>query len=83
VAEFEASSYGAKLNAIADAQRQGRLDASLAPADLFALVISLAGAWFSASEAVRTFDSNNPWSRERLAPFRSAAVEAAARIVGR
>jgi hypothetical protein len=37
VAELEADSYGAKLAAIADAQRAGTLDASLAPADLLAL----------------------------------------------
>ena len=82
VAEFEADSYGAKLAAITDAQREGRLDASLPPADLLALVIGLAGSWFSASEAVRRFDSKDPWSPKRLAQFRNAAVEAARRIVG-
>jgi AcrR family transcriptional regulator len=82
VADFEATSYSAKLAAITDAQREGRLDASLAPADLLALVIGLAGSWFSASEAVRRFDSRDPWSPNRLAQFRDAAVEAARRIVG-
>jgi AcrR family transcriptional regulator len=83
VAQFEADSYGAKLRAITDAQRAGRLDASLAPADLLALVIGLAGSWFSASEAVRRFDSNDPWSPTRLTQFRAAAVEAAKRIIAR
>jgi AcrR family transcriptional regulator len=83
VAEFEASSYGAKLAAIADAQRAGTLDASFAPADLLALAMGLAGAWFSASDAIRTFDSDEPWSPERLAQFRSAAVQAAERILSR
>jgi AcrR family transcriptional regulator len=82
VAEFEADSYGAKLAAITDAQRDGRLDSSLAPADLLALAIGLAGSWFSASEAVRRFDSKDPSSPKRLAQFRDAAVEAAKRIVG-
>jgi AcrR family transcriptional regulator len=81
VAEFEADSYGAKLAAITDAQREGRLDASLAPADLLALVMGLAGSWFSSSEAVRRFDSKDPWSPRRLAQFRDAAIEAARRIV--
>jgi AcrR family transcriptional regulator len=81
VAKFEADSYGAKLAAITDAQREGRLDASLAPADLLAMVMGLAASWFSASEAVRRFDSKNPWSPTRLAQFRNAAVEAASRIV--
>jgi AcrR family transcriptional regulator len=82
VAEFEADSYGAKLAAITEAQRDGRLDSSLPPADLLALVMGLAGAWFSASEAIRRFDSQDPWSPERLAQFRDAAVEAVARIIG-
>ena len=82
VAGFEAESYEAKLSAITEAQRDGTLDTSLAPADLLALVIGLAGSWFSASEAVRRFDSKDPWSPKRLAQFREAAVEAARRIVG-
>jgi hypothetical protein len=81
VAQFEADSYGAKLRAIADAQRDGRLDPSLAPADLLALVMGLAAAWFSASDAVRRFDSDDPWCPTRLAQFRDAAVEAARRVI--
>jgi AcrR family transcriptional regulator len=82
VARFEADSYGAKLRAITDAQRGGRLDASLAPSDLLAIAIGLAGSWFSASDAVRRFDSRDPWSPTRIAQFRAAAVEAARRIIG-
>ena len=81
LAEFEAASYGAKLRAITEAQRNGTVDASLAPADLLALLIGLAGAWFSASEAIRRFDAKDPWSPKRLAQFRTAAVEASTRIL--
>lgn len=82
VAAFEAESYGAKLKALTEAQRDGRVDASFAPADLLALLIGLTGAWFTASEAIRTHDTKQPWSPKRLAQFRRAAVEAAARIIG-
>jgi AcrR family transcriptional regulator len=82
VAEFEADSYTTKVAAMARAQRDGRLDASFAPADLLALVLGIAAAWFTASEALRTFDSKDPWSPKRLAQFRDAAVEAARRILG-
>ena len=81
VAEFEQDSYGAKLNAIAAAQRAGRVDATFAPADLLALLMSVAAAWFSASEAIRRFDSTDPMAPTRLAQFRQAAVEAASRIL--
>jgi AcrR family transcriptional regulator len=81
VAAFEADSYRSKLIAIADAQRDGWLDASFAPADLLALALGVTGAWFTASEALRTHDSPNPWSPQRLTQFRAAAVEAATRIL--
>jgi AcrR family transcriptional regulator len=82
VAAFERDSYRAKLKAISNAQTAGRVDSSLAPADLLAVLMAVAAAWFSASEAIRTFDSKAPMSARRLAQFRHAAVEAARRIIG-
>jgi AcrR family transcriptional regulator len=82
IAPFEADSYRAKLNALTEAQRDGRVDATFAPADLLALLLGLVGAWFTASEAIRTHDTKQPWSPKRVAQFRRAAVEAAARIIG-
>lgn len=83
VAQFEADSYGAKLDSIAEAQRSGSLEDRFAPDDLLAIVMAVAGAWFSAPEAIRQFDRDNPMSTRRLAQFREAAVEACARILGR
>ena len=82
IAPFEADSYRAKLKALTEAQRERRIDATFAPADLLALLLGLVGAWFTASEAIRTHDTKQPWSPKRLAQFRHAAVEAAARITG-
>jgi hypothetical protein len=82
IAPFEADSYRAKLQALTEAQRDGRVDATFAPADLLALLLGLVGAWFTASEAIRTHDTKQPWSPKRLAQFRRAAVEAGARIIG-
>lgn len=81
IAAFEAESYGAKLKALTAAQRDGRVETTFAPADLLALLLGLAAAWFTASEAIRTHDTRDPWSSKRLAQFRQAAVEAARRIV--
>jgi AcrR family transcriptional regulator len=81
VAAFERDSYGAKLNAISSAQKAGSIDASFAPADLLALLMAVAAAWFSASEAIRRFDSKDPMSPRRLAQFRRAAVESASRML--
>jgi AcrR family transcriptional regulator len=81
VAAFEQESYGAKLNGIYRAQKASRLDASFAPADLLAIVMSLAAAWFNASEAIRRFDSSDSMSQGRLAQFRQAAVESTSRVL--
>jgi AcrR family transcriptional regulator len=81
VAAYEGDSYGAKLNAISNTQKAGRVDATFAPADLLALLIGVAAAWFSASEAIRRFDSKDPMSPRRLAQFRRAAVESASRML--
>ena len=81
LADFERDSYGAKLDAITTAQKAGRVDASFAPADLLALLMANAAAWFSASEAIRRFDSKDPMSPTRLAQFRQAAVESASRML--
>jgi AcrR family transcriptional regulator len=81
VAAFEAAPYRAKLDAIADAQGRGALDATFAPADLMALLLGLAAAWFTASEALRTSDDEDPWAPERLQQFRRAAVEATTRLL--
>jgi AcrR family transcriptional regulator len=81
VAAFERQSYGAKLAAISEAQRAGRIDSSFAPADLLALVMAVAAAWFSASEAVRRSDSKRPMSKSRLLQFQQAAVEATRRML--
>jgi Tetracyclin repressor-like, C-terminal domain len=81
VAAFERDSYGAKLEAVSSAQKAGRVDGSFAPADLLALVMGMAAAWFSASEAIRGFHSKDPMAPRRLAQFRRAAVEAALRML--
>jgi AcrR family transcriptional regulator len=82
VAEFEAEPYRSKLAALAAAQRDRRVDASFAPGDLLALLLGITAAWFNASEALRTLDSDDPWAPKRLAQFRAAVVEAAARMLG-
>ena len=81
IADFERDSYGAKLDAITTAQKAGRVDGSFAPADLLALLMAIAAAWFSASEAIRRFDSKDPTSPRRLAQFRQAAIESASRML--
>jgi AcrR family transcriptional regulator len=50
------------------------------PADVLALVIGLATAWFTASPALRELAAEAPWSPERLAAHRAAVMAAAASL---
>ena len=80
VAAFEADSYRTKLIAITDAQRDGRLDASFAPAGLLALTLGRDRRLVHRLEALRTHDSANPWSPP-AGSVRAAAVRATTRIL--
>ena len=82
VAAFEADSYRTKLIAIADAQRDGRLDPSFAPADLLALALGVTGAGSPPLKPSAPTTRPSPWSHQRLARFRAAAVQATTRILG-
>jgi len=51
-----------------------------APADVLALVIGMATAWFTASPALRELAAEPPWSSARLATHLAAVVAAAASL---
>jgi AcrR family transcriptional regulator len=51
-----------------------------APADILALVIGLATAWFTTSPALRELAAEPPWSPARLTTHRAAVVAAAASL---
>jgi AcrR family transcriptional regulator len=75
----EIDAYRPKIEALADAQQQGIVTSSVAPADILALVLGLITAWAAASPALRTLAPQDPWSPERIAAHRAAmtaAVEA-------
>jgi len=80
-AATQIESYRAKVDAIAAAQTDGHLDASLRPADIVALLLGLSTAWGSASPALHRLSGDDPAAPEQLARHRAAAVEAARRLL--
>lgn len=76
----EVEAYRSKRQAVADAQRAGRVSAALDPADLLILIQGLAGAWFAASPALRGLGAADPATPERLAAHR-AAIDTAVRAL--
>lgn len=78
-AAVEMDIYRPKLAALAALPGPGPLPGA-APADVLALVIGLATAWFTASPALRELAADPPWSPARLTAHRAAVVAAAASL---
>jgi AcrR family transcriptional regulator len=76
----EVESYSVKVEAVAAAQREGRLDQALPAADLFAIVLRMTESWLDAPAALRLTAQEEPMSPERLATHRAALLEAVRRI---
>ncbi|MBT2408068.1 TetR family transcriptional regulator [Streptomyces sp. ISL-87] len=78
--DTEAESYRAKIAVVEQAQRAGRIDAALDPADILTLVMGLSQAWFGAVGSPAAGDGGTGWPPERLARHRAAVVESVRRI---
>ncbi|MFF3563680.1 TetR family transcriptional regulator [Streptomyces sp. NPDC002574] len=76
----EIEGYRAKVEAVAAAQRAGRLNDSLPAVDLFAMVLRITECWLDAPPALLAVAGEQPRSRERLARHRAALIEAVRRI---
>ncbi|MFF4229659.1 TetR family transcriptional regulator [Streptomyces sp. NPDC001820] len=77
----EPDAFRRKTAEVAEAQQRGDLAPEMQPADLLTMVLAVAQAWFWAAEGVDTEEGAPSWSAERLALHRSAAVEAARRLI--
>jgi AcrR family transcriptional regulator len=76
----EVEGYRAKVEAVAAAQRAGRLDDRLPAVDLFAIVLRMTESWLDAPPALAAVPGGAPRSAERLAQHRTALIEAVRRI---
>ena len=79
--EGERLGFKAKVDAIARAQRDGLLDATIPALDLFALVLRMTEAWLSAPPALLAATGRHgPTSAARLRQHRGSLVEAVRRL---
>ena len=78
--ETEVESYRAKVDAVAAAQREGRLDDALPAVDLFAIVLRITESWLDAPSALTAVAGPRSRSGERLQEHRAALLEAVRRI---
>jgi AcrR family transcriptional regulator len=79
--EHERASYAGKVAAIKAAQQAGTIDASIPPADLLAMLMSLVTSWLSAPAALRELGGGDPLASRRLRQHRRALVDVVARVV--
>lgn len=78
--EAEQRSYQEKVEAVAAAQRDGKLDDEISAVDLFALVLRMTESWLSAPPALHAAGGGDPLSPARLTEARSALVTAVLRV---
>jgi AcrR family transcriptional regulator len=72
--------YAAKTDALAAAQRAGRVDPAFEPSDILTLVLALSQAWVTAAGGPATEADGSVWDERRKAVHRSAVVEAVRRL---
>lgn len=78
--EAEIEGYRAKVEAVAAAQREGRIEDRLPAVDLFAMVLRLTESWLDAPPALAAVAGDDPRSAGRLREHRAALLEAVRRI---
>lgn len=78
--EAEAESYRDRVEGVAAAQREGKVDDSLPAIDLFAMVMRITESWLDAPPALRAVSGAEPLAEKRLAEHRAALVEAVRRV---
>ncbi|WP_051951841.1 TetR family transcriptional regulator [Actinacidiphila yeochonensis] len=78
--EAEVDSFRDRVEAVAAAQRAGKLRADLPAVDLFAIVLRMTESWLSAPPALKAV-GGDPLDGERLREHRTAMLEAVRSIV--
>lgn len=76
----EVEGYRAKVEVVAAAQRDGRLDDSVPAVDLFAMVLRITESWLDAPPALLAVSGEQSRSPARLAQHRAALIAAVRRI---
>jgi AcrR family transcriptional regulator len=78
--DAERHAFKMKVNAIAKAQREGKLYDGMPALDLLAIVLRMTESWLSAPPALLAAAGKEPMSPARLRQHRKALVEAVRRI---
>ncbi|BBB00335.1 putative TetR family transcriptional regulator [Actinacidiphila reveromycinica] len=78
--QTEIDSYRAKVDAIATAQHEGRINDGISATDLFAMVLRLTESWLDVPPALAAATGTDPRAPHRLGEHRAALLEAVHRI---
>ncbi|MFC7245082.1 TetR family transcriptional regulator [Catellatospora aurea] len=77
---LEREAFQTRVDAVASAQRAGRLRDDIAAVDLFAIVLRMTEGWLSASPGLLATAGDDPMSPARLAEHRAALLAAVRRV---
>jgi AcrR family transcriptional regulator len=76
----EVKSFQVRIDAVAEAQRDGRVRADLTAVDLFAMVLRLTESWLSAPPGLTAAAGGDPLGADRLEEHRATLLEAVREI---
>lgn len=77
---LEREAFQARVDAVASAQRAGRLRDDIAAVDLFAIVLRMTESWLTAPPGLLAVAGDDPMSAGRLAEHRAALLGAVRRV---
>ncbi|WP_112237779.1 TetR family transcriptional regulator [Kribbella monticola] len=81
-AEGERAAFRARIEAVENAQRAGRIRTDIPAADLFAFVLRITESWLSAPPALKAAGGGDPLSPKRMQQHRAALQAAVRSLVG-
>lgn len=79
--EAERAGFKERVDAIAAAQRDGKLRADIPAVDLFAIVLRMTESWLSAPPGLKAAAGEDPMSADRLREHRAALLAAVKSIL--
>lgn len=81
VSDAERGAYRAKVEAFEDAERRGVLRSPGGPLDMIAILTGISYAWLISTEALRTYETADPYDPGRLTAHRAAIIASVVKLL--
>lgn len=81
VSDAERETYRTKVAAFEDAERRGILHSPAPALDMIAILTGISYAWLISTEALRTYESTDPYDPGRLQAHRNAIITSTVKLL--